>query len=54
MRRSLLLLKAPDPNTVYGPYAYGLSGYSEVLTEFNGGDARPAVAELSRRWWRRR
>jgi L,D-transpeptidase-like protein len=25
------LIKLPDPGTVYGPYAYGLSGYSEVL-----------------------
>lgn len=22
---------------MYGPYAYGLSGFSNVLTEFNGG-----------------
>jgi lipoprotein-anchoring transpeptidase ErfK/SrfK len=32
------LLKPPNPNSVYGPYAYGLSGFSNVLTEFNGGD----------------
>jgi lipoprotein-anchoring transpeptidase ErfK/SrfK len=38
-----VLLKAPDPNTVYGPYAYGLSGHSEVLTEFNGGDAEVGI-----------
>jgi lipoprotein-anchoring transpeptidase ErfK/SrfK len=38
-----VLLKAPNPNTVYGPYAYGLSGYSEVLTEFNGGDAELGI-----------
>lgn len=25
------LIKLPDPRTIYGPYAYGLSGYSEVL-----------------------
>jgi len=31
------LLKPPDPNTVYGPYAYGLSGFSNVLQTFNGG-----------------
>jgi lipoprotein-anchoring transpeptidase ErfK/SrfK len=35
-----VLLKAPDPTTVYGPYAYGLSGYSEALEEFAGGDAQ--------------
>ena len=32
------LLKPPDPNTVYGPYAYGLSGFSNVLQTFNGGE----------------
>jgi lipoprotein-anchoring transpeptidase ErfK/SrfK len=31
------LLEPPDPNGVYGPYAYGLSGFSNVLEEFNGG-----------------
>jgi len=31
------LLQPPNPNGVYGVYAYGLSGYSEVLEEFNGG-----------------
>jgi lipoprotein-anchoring transpeptidase ErfK/SrfK len=31
------LLKPPNPNTVYGPYAYGLSGFSNVLTTFAGG-----------------
>jgi hypothetical protein len=38
-----VLLKAPDPNTVYGPYAYGLSGHSEVLDTFNGGDAELGI-----------
>lgn len=33
------LLQPPDPSGVYGPYAYGLSGYSPVLDEFNGGEA---------------
>jgi lipoprotein-anchoring transpeptidase ErfK/SrfK len=32
------LLRPPDPNGAYGPYAYGLSGFSNVLEEFNGGD----------------
>ena len=32
------LLKPPDPTTVYGPYAYGLSGFSNVLQTFNGGE----------------
>ncbi len=38
-----VLLQAPDPNTVYGPYAYGLSGHSDVLTTFNGGDAELGI-----------
>lgn len=32
------LLKPPNPDGDYGPYAYGLSGFSNVLTSFNGGD----------------
>ena len=32
------LLKPPKPDTAYGVYAYGLSGYSNVLTDFAGGD----------------
>lgn len=31
------LLQPPDPDGVYGVYAYGLSGFSNVLTSFNGG-----------------
>ena len=31
------LLKAPDPDGPYGPYAFGLSGFSEVLKTFAGG-----------------
>jgi lipoprotein-anchoring transpeptidase ErfK/SrfK len=38
-----VLLKAPDPNTVYGPYAYGLSGHSETLNTFDGGDAEVGI-----------
>ncbi|HEX2192768.1 MAG TPA: L,D-transpeptidase [Acidimicrobiales bacterium] len=33
------LLQPPNPNTVYGPYAYGLSGFSNALTSFAGGEA---------------
>jgi lipoprotein-anchoring transpeptidase ErfK/SrfK len=32
------LLRPPDPGGAYGPYAYGLSGFSNVLDDFNGGD----------------
>jgi hypothetical protein len=31
------LLKPPDPDTVYGTYAYGLSGYSETLKDWKDG-----------------
>ncbi|MGI9080368.1 MAG: L,D-transpeptidase [Acidimicrobiales bacterium] len=41
------LLKPTNPGGAYGPYAYGLSGYSEVIFEFseNGlkGDGRFAI-----------
>ena len=32
------LLRPPNPHGAYGPYAYGLSGFSNVLNDFNGGD----------------
>ena len=32
------LLQPPDPNTVYGPYAYGLSGFSNVFSRFGKGE----------------
>ena len=31
------LLRPPNPNGTYGPYAYGLSGFSNQLTSFAGG-----------------
>lgn len=34
----LELLAPPEPNGPYGPYAFGLSGFSEVLTDFGGSD----------------
>jgi lipoprotein-anchoring transpeptidase ErfK/SrfK len=36
-------LKPPTPNTVYGTYAYGLSGFSEVLETFNGGPGQLGI-----------
>ena len=33
------LLDSSELNPAYGPYAYGLSGYSETLKEFKGVDA---------------
>jgi lipoprotein-anchoring transpeptidase ErfK/SrfK len=38
-----VLMKAPNPNTVYGPYAYGLSSHSDVLESFNGGDGEIGI-----------
>jgi lipoprotein-anchoring transpeptidase ErfK/SrfK len=32
------LYKLPTANGPYGPFAYALSGYSDVLTDFAGGD----------------
>jgi lipoprotein-anchoring transpeptidase ErfK/SrfK len=32
------LLQPPKPDGIYGPYAYGLSGFSPVLQSFRGGD----------------
>lgn len=37
------LLKQSDPNTLYGPYAFGLSAHSTVLNEFLGGDGRIGI-----------
>ncbi len=31
------LLRPPDPEAFYGPYAYGLSGFSETEFDYNGG-----------------
>lgn len=33
----------PDPGGVYGSYAFGLSGHSDVLTDFNGGNGQIAI-----------
>lgn len=35
--------RAPDPSGPYGPLALGLSGFSEVYTEFNGGEGQIAI-----------
>jgi lipoprotein-anchoring transpeptidase ErfK/SrfK len=32
------LLRPPDPDTIYGKYAYGLSGFSTKLRSFAGGE----------------
>jgi lipoprotein-anchoring transpeptidase ErfK/SrfK len=38
-----VLLQAPDPDTAYGPFAYGLSSHSDALETFNGGDAEIGI-----------
>ncbi len=38
-----ILVKPPDPTTVYGPYAFGLSSHSEAFEEFNGGEAQVGI-----------
>jgi hypothetical protein len=37
------LLKPPNPEGVYGPYAFGLSGHSDTLTTFNGGEGQLGI-----------
>ncbi len=37
------LLKQPDPSGPYGPYAFGLSAYSEVLYSFGGGPGQIGI-----------
>ena len=36
-------LETPDPDGAYGPYALGLSAYSDVLTEFAGGAGQVGI-----------
>ncbi len=37
------LVKARDPRGMYGPYAFGLSGFSPVHTSFRGGDGQIGI-----------
>ncbi len=37
------LLKPTTPSSVYGPFAYGLSGYSDTFTSFNGGPGQLGI-----------
>ncbi len=36
-------LQTPDPGGAYGPFALGLSGYSETLSEFGGGNGQIGI-----------
>jgi lipoprotein-anchoring transpeptidase ErfK/SrfK len=38
-----ILVKPQDPGGAYGPFAYGLSAYSEVLFTFAGGNGQVAI-----------
>lgn len=38
-----MLLQPPDPKAGYGTYAYGLSGFSDVLKSFNGGPGQLGI-----------
>lgn len=38
-----VVVRAPDPAGPYGPLAIGLSGFSDVYTEFNGGPGQIAI-----------
>lgn len=37
------LIRPPDPNGFYGPYAFGLSAHSPILTNFEGGDGQVGI-----------
>ena len=37
------LIAPPEPDTVYGSFAYGLSGFSEVFETFNGGPGQLGI-----------
>lgn len=36
-------IETPDPSGSYGPFALGLGGYSETLSEFGGGNGQIAI-----------
>jgi lipoprotein-anchoring transpeptidase ErfK/SrfK len=44
------LVKQQDPNGIYGPYAYGLSGFSTVLHEFAGGPGEIGLHGTNEPW----
>jgi lipoprotein-anchoring transpeptidase ErfK/SrfK len=45
-----VLVKPDDPSGPYGPYAWGLSAYSEVLDTFAGGDGQVAIHGTNSPW----
>ncbi|MGH2678172.1 MAG: L,D-transpeptidase [Actinomycetota bacterium] len=45
-----LLARPDDPSGPYGPFAFGLSAYSEVLDTFAGGDGQVAIHGTNSPW----
>jgi lipoprotein-anchoring transpeptidase ErfK/SrfK len=45
-----VLVRPDDPTGPYGPLAYGLSAYSEVLDTFAGGDGQVAIHGTNSPW----
>ena len=37
------LIRPPDPDSAYGAYAYGLSGFSDTFVTFNGGPGQLGI-----------
>ena len=44
------LLRPPSSGTAYGPYAYGLSGYSDTFTNFLGGPGQLGIHGTNQPW----
>ena len=44
------LLKQPSPDGVYGPYAFGLSAFSNVLYSFGGGPGQIGLHGTNQPW----
>lgn len=44
------LLKAPNPQGPYGPYAFGLAAFSNTYTEFEGGPGQIAIHGTNQPW----
>jgi lipoprotein-anchoring transpeptidase ErfK/SrfK len=44
------LLRQPDPTGGYGPYAFGLSGYSPVIKHFAGGPGQIGLHGTNASW----
>ena len=44
------LLRPPESDTAYGPYAYGLSGYSDTFESFLGGPGQLGIHGTNEPW----